>query len=84
LSTTTYLVNPNTLSEIELNLVENLSTPQSAWYLDSGATYHVSGKWDVFHVMKNSFGNNLRSAGGQGHSITGVGDVHFQFLGGGR
>ena len=62
---------------VELNLLE---TPQSntAWYLDSGATHHVSGDSNVFSELHATSGAQVRSAGGHNQSVAGVGDVHFQ------
>ena len=66
---------------IELNLIE--SPPEnSAWYLDSGATHHVSGNPASFSSIRPISGAQVRSAGGHSHSVTGVGDVDFQMLSG--
>ena len=64
---------------VELNLVE---TPQqtSSWYLDSGATHHVSGDPSVFSSLHQTSGSQVRSAGGQNHTVTGVGNVDVRFL----
>ena len=66
---------------MELNLIE--SPPEnSAWYLDSGATHHVSGNPASFSSVRSISGAQVRSAGGHSHSVTGVGDVDFQMLSG--
>jgi hypothetical protein len=64
---------------IELNNIESSTAQTCAWYLDSGATLHVSGNSNIYHSLRHTSGNNLRSAGGHGHSVTGNGNVHFQF-----
>ena len=66
---------------VELNLVEK---PQhnTSWYLDSGATHHVSGDPSVFSSIYPTSGSQVRSAGGQNHCVTGVGDVDVQVLSG--
>jgi hypothetical protein len=65
---------------IELNSVESSTVPSSTWYLDSGGTHHVSGNPNIFQSLRHTSRNNLQSAGGHGHSVTGIGHVHFQFL----
>ena len=62
---------------VELNLLET-PQPNTAWYLDSGATHHVSGDSNVFSELHPTSGAQVRSAGGHNHSVAGVGDVHFQ------
>ena len=66
---------------VELNMVE---APQhkSSWYLKSGATHHVSGDPRVFSTIHPTSGSQIRSAGGQSHNMTGVGNVDLQFLSG--
>ena len=66
---------------VELNMLE---TPQqtTSWYLDSGATHHVSGDSSVFSSLRPTSGAQLRSAGGQNHHVTGVGNVDLQVLNG--
>lgn len=66
---------------VELNMVE---TPHqnTAWYLDSGATHHMSGDSTIFSSIRPTSGAQVRSAGGQNHSVTGVGDVDIQVLSG--
>jgi hypothetical protein len=66
---------------VELNMIEK---PQqnTAWYLDSGATHHVSGDSNVFSSIRPTSGSQVRSAGGQNHCVTGVGDVDIQVLSG--
>ena len=68
---------------VELNLLE---TPQQnpSWYLDSGATHHVSGDPSVFSSLRPTNGAQLRSAGGQSHNVTGVGNVDLQVLSGNK
>ena len=62
---------------VELNLLETPSaTP--AWYLDSGATHHVSGDPLAFTSIRPTSGTQVKSAGGQSHHVTGVGNVDIQ------
>ena len=66
---------------VELNMLETPSK-NASWYLDSGATHHVSGDPEVFSAINRTNGAQVRSAGGQTHSVSGVGDVDFRFLSG--
>ena len=54
----------------------------SAWYLDSGATHHVSGNSTSFSSIRPTSGVQVRSTGGHSHSVTGVGNVDYQMLSG--
>jgi hypothetical protein len=62
---------------VELNLLETLSETPS-WYLDSGATHHVSGDSLAFSSIRPTSGIHVRSAGGQSHKVAGVGNVDIQ------
>ena len=42
------------------------------WFLDSGSSHHVSGEKEVFTSMRASRGTCITTAGGQGHSVTGI------------
>lgn len=66
---------------IELNLVE---TPQNtaSWYLDSGATHHVSGEKSAFTSINPTSGAQIRSTGGHSHSVARVGNVALQLSSG--
>jgi transposase InsO family protein len=66
---------------IELNLLE---TPQNtaSWYLDSGATHHVSGEKSAFTSIRSTSGAQVKSAGGHSHSVAGVGNVALQLSSG--
>ena len=66
---------------IELNLLE---TPQNSasWYLDSGATHHVSGEESVFTSIRSTSGAQVRSAGGHSQLVAGIGDVALHFSSG--
>ena len=66
---------------IELNLLEN---PQhtTSWYLDSGATHHVSGEQSAFTSIHSSSRAQVKSAGGHSHPVAGVGNVELQFSSG--
>ena len=66
---------------IESNLIE---TPQNStsWYLDSGATHHVSGEQDVFTSIRSTNGAQVRSAGGHSHPVARVGNVELQLSSG--
>lgn len=62
---------------VELNMLE---APQHnpSWYLDSGATHHISGDPNIFSSIHPISGSQIRSAGGQSHNVTGVGSVDIQ------
>lgn len=66
---------------VELNLLE---TPHhtASWYLDSGATHHVSGDSSVFTSISPTSGTQIRSAGGQSHNVNGVGNTDIQISSG--
>jgi hypothetical protein len=66
-------------SSIDLNLVEDSTSQPSHWNLDFGATHHVNGNKEVFHMLRCISTTNLRSIRGQGYNVTCVGDAHFQF-----
>ena len=66
---------------VELNMIEK-PHQNTAWYLDSGATHHVSGDSNVFSSIHPTSGSQVRSAGGQNHCVTRVGDVDIQVLSG--
>jgi hypothetical protein len=58
----------------EVNNVESKSASPS-WYLDSGATNHVSGDSKLFSSLTAKQGTKITSAGGQGHDVIGIGNV---------
>ena len=66
---------------IELNLLE---TPHNAtsWYLDLGATHHVSGEHSAFNSLHTTSGAQVRSAGGHSHPVARVGNVQLQLSSG--
>ena len=66
---------------IELNLLETPSQTPS-WYLDSGATHHVSGDPSTFSSIYSTSGTQVRSAGGQSHNVAGVGNVDIELSSG--
>ena len=66
---------------VELNLCEQPSQTPS-WYLDSGATHHVSGDSSAFSSIQPTSGNQVRSAGGQSHQVTGIGNADIQLSSG--
>lgn len=66
---------------VELNLLETPSQTPS-WYLDSGATHHVSGDSLAFSSIHPTSGAHVRSVGGQSHNVTGVGNVDIQLSSG--
>ena len=66
---------------VELNLLET-PQPTTSWYLDSGATHHVSGEQSAFSSISQTSGSQVRSAGGHSHSVAGIGNVELQFSNG--
>ena len=58
----------------EVNAVDVNSSP-AARYLDSGVSNHVIGSSTVFPSLVPSSGTKITSAGGQGHIVTGLGNV---------
>ena len=58
----------------EVNLLDSRN-PTKAWYLDSGASNHVTGDSSVFSSISPSSGTKIISAGGQSHDVTGVSNV---------
>ena len=66
---------------VEMNMLE---APQhnSSWYLNSGATHHVSEDPSLFSSIHPISGSQIRSAGGQSHNVTGVGEIDIQVLSG--
>jgi hypothetical protein len=58
----------------EVNNVDTTSSPTS-WYLDSGASNHISGDSVLFSSMTSSSGTKVTSAGGQSHDVTGIGSI---------
>lgn len=66
---------------VELNLCETPSQIPS-WYLDSGATHHVSGDSLAFSSIRPTSGSLVRSAGGQSHEVTGIGNTNVQLTSG--
>jgi transposase InsO family protein len=58
----------------EVNHVD-IQPASTAWYLDSGASNHVTGSSSVFLSMSPSHGTKITSAGGHSHDVTGTGDV---------
>ena len=66
---------------VELNMLE-VPQSSSSWYLDSGATHHVSGDPNVFSSISPTSESQIRSAGGQSHDVIGIGNVDIQGLSG--
>ena len=54
----------------------DIHNTDSGWYLDSGATQHVSGDRSHFTSL-DQFSGNVKIADGQSHQISGKGSVHF-------
>lgn len=56
--------------------------PTGNTFRDSGATHHVSGDSSAFSSIRPTSGTHVRSAGGQSHHVTGVGNVDIQLSSG--
>ena len=54
----------------------DIHNADSVWYLDSGATQHISSDCSNFTSL-DQFSGNVKTAGGQSHQISGKGSVHF-------
>ena len=66
----------------EVNVLDSkIST--KAWYLDSGASNHVTEDSSVFSSLSLSSGIKIISAGGQSHDVTRVGNVAIRLPTGG-
>ena len=66
---------------VELNLCETPSQT-SSWYLDSGATHHVSGDSLAFSSIRPTSGSLVRSAGGHSYEVSGIGNADIQLTSG--
>lgn len=64
---------------VELNFIEEMPPSLSAWHLDSGATHHISGDQSMFSTMQHQRCSGVKSAGGHGHEVLGIGTVNVQF-----
>jgi hypothetical protein len=58
----------------EVNSLDSNPT-SSSWYLDSRASNYISGDKSVFSSLSSSSGTKVTSAGGHGHSVTGIGSI---------
>jgi hypothetical protein len=47
----------------------------NSWYLDLGTLNHIYGDKFVFSSLTSSSGTKVTSAGGHGHSVTGIGSI---------
>jgi hypothetical protein len=52
---------------------------EAGWYLDTGASKHVTGSSSQFSSLDDSYQGDVRTVGGQKHKIAGRGSVKFQF-----
>jgi hypothetical protein len=58
----------------EINVAKSTHT-SAPWYLDSGASYHVSRDFAIFSSLEASSGTKIISTGGHAHNVTDVGSV---------
>jgi hypothetical protein len=63
-------------AEVNVANSDHITAP---WYLDSGASHHVSGDSVVFSSLAASSGTKITSAGGHAHDVTGMGNVAIRF-----
>lgn len=63
---------------VSLNLVHETPPTVSHWHLDSGATHHITGNQSMFTALQHRKCNGVKSAGGHGHDVLGVGSVNLQ------
>jgi hypothetical protein len=59
---------------VELNMLKS-SQQTSSWYLDSGATHHVSGDPSGFKSIHPASGACISSEGGHSLEVIGIGTV---------
>jgi transposase InsO family protein len=52
---------------------------ESGWYLDTGASKHVTGSASQFASLDDTYQGDVRTVGGQKHRIAGRGSINFQF-----
>lgn len=52
------------------------------WFFDTGASRHVSRQKIYFDSLEHGIKGNVKTAGGQSHSVVGGGVVNFQFANG--
>ena len=54
------------------------------WYIDSGASHHMTGIWHIFCIIAETGPNRfVQSEGGHARAVRGVGNVRFQLSHGG-
>lgn len=55
-----------------------------SWYIDSGASRHMTGIWHIFRIISESGPDQfVQSKGGQARAVRGVRNVRFQLSHGG-
>ena len=57
----------------------DIKDSESGWYLDTGASKHVTRTASQFASLDDTYQGDVRTAGGQKHRIAGRGSVNFQF-----
>ena len=54
------------------------------WYVDSGASRHMTGIWHIFRIISETDPDRfVQSEGGHARAVRGVGNVRFQLSHGG-
>ena len=66
--------------ELEFSLIACLvsSVMVSVWFLDSGASFHMTGDWDLFSDLEDrDLGVHIEMGNDGRYSATGIGTISF-------
>ena len=59
---------------VQVNMMET-NHSNMPWFLDSGASHHVSSEREIFTSLRASSGTRITTTGGQGYNVMGIGNV---------